>query len=77
MSATFTTIAKLLADIVKTFVKLQRFGQHKKAYGDEVYCRSQVALLLLWREYHDATKEGDGVRVVAIPLADIQNDEPY
>ena len=60
MPATFTTVAKLSADIVEKFVKLQRFGQHKKAYGDEVCCRSQdmVALLLLWREYHNATKKG-------------------
>ena len=60
MPATFTTVAKLSADIVEKFVKLQRFGQHKKAYGDEVCCRSQdtVAMLLLWREYHDATKKG-------------------
>lgn len=78
MQATFATVAQLSDDIVN----LQRFGQRKKTYGDEMHYLSQdtVALLLLWREYHDATREGDGVRVVksvALTPADIPHDELY
>jgi L1 cell adhesion molecule like protein len=65
---TFHTVKRLAEEIANTFVHINEIGRQNHQYPDEVLCRTKdtISLLCIWKEYHDATREGDGERVVRV-----------
>ena len=65
---TFHTVSQLATDIVQQFTDITSYGQQPSEYVDEVnrYTTDTITLGLLWAAFHDATKEGDGERIIEI-----------
>ena len=68
MPSSFTTVAQLAGAIVRKYVDLECQTAGPCSTLDEVYqySREVITMFLLWRDYHDAVKEGDGARVICI-----------
>lgn len=64
----FDTIGQLAQDVVKKFTDLTSYGTQPMEYADEVnqYTKDTITLGLIWAAFHDATREGDGERIVDI-----------
>lgn len=64
----FLTISQLAGDVVQQFTDITSYGSQTGQYSDEVsrYTTDTITLGLLWSAFHDATKEGDGERIVDI-----------
>ena len=63
--ATNVSVTDLATSIVDKFVDI---GTNKKAVDDDlyVYTRELLTLALIWLNYYDSTKEGDGDRIILL-----------
>lgn len=61
------TTTSLAKEIVDAFIDVN-ISDTKPPSGDGVheYAREMLTLLLIWHYFHDATKEGDGKRVLLV-----------
>lgn len=64
----YQSLDKLATNIVENFTDIASYGDQCFSYSDEVrrYTTDTMTLSLLWAAYHDASREGDGQRVIDI-----------
>ena len=64
----FQSLDELATNVVEKFTDIASYGDQCSSYSDEVrrYTTDIMTLSLLWAAYHDATREGDGQRVIDI-----------
>ena len=64
----FSSLPALASEIVAKFTDITTYTQPNPSYPDEVhqYTIDTIMLALIWAAYHDASREGDGSRVIDI-----------
>ena len=79
-----TTLEDLILRMLKEFVNIGTFPQSDTAEDDGVlaYAKEVLSLALLWAEFEDAIREGDGLRVIRcwkffLPIFKVTNHKNY
>lgn len=79
-----TTLENLVLGMLKEFVNIGTFPQSDVAEDDGVlaYAKEVLSLALLWAEFEDAIREGDGLRVIRcwkffLPIFKVTNHKNY
>ena len=61
-----SNVAEVAAATVRHFINLDLFNPHTHSDGVVSYTSELLTLGRIWHGFHDATKEGDGDRIIKI-----------